>query len=122
MKSNFTLILLAHGSRAPQTLEEMEKLAAKLQRSQKGLRVLPAFLSLIKPDLSCAISQAAASGALEVHVLPLFLFTGKHVLEDIPAQIKANRALYPSMKLILQKPIGRHASFAQFLLQAGGFQ
>ncbi len=122
MKSISTLILLAHGSRAPQTLEEMEKLAAKLQRSQKGLRVLPAFLSLIKPDLSLAISHAAASGAQEVHVLPLFLFTGKHVLEDIPALIRANRALYPSIKLILQKPIGHHASFADFLLQAGGFR
>jgi sirohydrochlorin cobaltochelatase len=121
MISTSTLILLAHGSRAEQTLEEMAKLATKLQRSQKGLRVIPAFLSLIKPDLTQALALAAAKGATVVQVLPLFLFTGKHMLEDIPAQIKANRALYPNMKLVLHKAIGHHTSFADFLLKASGF-
>lgn len=120
MKSGSALILLAHGSRAPQTLEEMGKLAAKLQREKKGILVKPAFLTLIKPDLAQALMEAAAAGAREAHVLPLFLFTGKHVLEDIPALIKESRSKHPKMKLILHKPIGRHPGFAAFLLEAGG--
>ena len=120
MKSGSALILLAHGSRAPQTLEEMGKLAAKLQRGSRGLLVRPAFLTLIKPDLTQTLAEAAAAGVQEAHILPLFLFTGKHVLDDIPALIKRSRTFHPKMKLILHKPSGQHPGFAEFLLKAGG--
>jgi sirohydrochlorin ferrochelatase len=120
MKTGSALILLAHGSRSPETLEEMLKLAAKLQRDRKGLIVKPAFLTLIQPDLPRALAEAVAEGVQEAHVLPLFLFTGKHVLDDIPALIKDCRARHRKLKLVLHKPIGRHAGFADFLLMAGG--
>jgi sirohydrochlorin cobaltochelatase len=119
-KFDRALILLAHGSRAPQTLEEMEKLAAKLQHSRKGMLVKPAFLSLIKPDLATALDEVASQDLIQAHILPLFLFTGKHILEDIPELIQASRIRHPKVKLVLHKPIGRHAGFADFLLQAGG--
>ena len=120
MKATSALILLAHGSRVPQTSREMRKLAGKLQRSQKGLLVKAAFLGLIKPDLSQSLVEVALEGVKKVHILPLFLFTGKHVLEDIPTLIKASRVLYPGMKLVLHKPIGHHVGFVDFLLEAGG--
>ena len=116
MKATSALILLAHGSRVPQTSREMRKLAGKLQRSQKGLLVKAAFLGLIKPDLSQSLVEVALEGVKKVHILPLFLFTGKHVLDDIPALIKASRVLYPEMKLVLHKPIGQHVSFVDFLV------
>ncbi len=114
------LVLLAHGSRAPQTLEEMEKLALKLQHGRKELIVKPAFLTLIKPDLAQTLFELSKSGVRNVEILPLFLFTGKHVLDDIPALIQENRRLHPKLKLTLHKPIGRHAGFVEFLLKAGG--
>jgi sirohydrochlorin cobaltochelatase len=120
MKLDSVLILFAHGSRAPQTLEEMGKLAAKVQFGRKSLKVIPAFLELTKPDLSEAIAEAVSFGVAKIDILPLFLFTGKHVLEDIPALLKANGDRYPNTKLILHKPIGHHSGFADFLLQACG--
>ncbi len=121
MKSNPVLILLGHGSRTKKALEEMEELAAKLQQSSRDLTVLPAFLTLLEPDLSQAVKSAVESGAVEIHVLPLFFFTGKHVQEDIPARFEALRAAHPGVSLTLREPIGHHPGFLELLRQAGGF-
>lgn len=119
-KPDSVLILFAHGSRASQTLEEMAILAKKVQGQQKNLMVMPAFLELAKPDLGEAISEANRLGVDKIDILPLFLFTGKHVLEDIPALLEANEHKFPGIKLTLHKPIGHHSDFADFLLKASG--
>lgn len=115
------LILLGHGSRASKTLEEMEELAAKLQESSSGLVVRTAFLTLLEPDLARAVAAAIADGAGEIHVLPLFFFSGKHVMEDIPGLFRQLQADHPSAKLVLHEAVGRHPAFFRFLLEAGGF-
>jgi sirohydrochlorin cobaltochelatase len=121
LKSPPVLILLGHGSRAGKTLEEMEELAAKLQASSTGLLVKFAFLTLLEPDLAKAVSDAADGGAREIQVLPLFLFSGKHVLEDIPAIMEGLRSQHPGIALNLREAIGRHPDFFAFLRKAGGF-
>ncbi|MEO6098675.1 MAG: CbiX/SirB N-terminal domain-containing protein [Fibrobacteria bacterium] len=121
MKSLPVLILLGHGSRAGKTLEEMEELAAKLQASSNGLRVKFAFLTLLEPDLANAVSDAADAGAREIQVLPLFLFSGRHVMEDIPAIMEGLRSKHPGIALNLREAIGRHPDFFDFLRNAGGF-
>jgi sirohydrochlorin cobaltochelatase len=121
LKTQPVLILLGHGSRSRKTLEEMEALAAKLQDSSPELKVLPAFLTLLEPDLAQALETAIKGGAREIHVLPLFFFSGKHVLEDIPALFGQLEARHPEVKLVLREPLGRHPGFFDFLLRAGGF-
>lgn len=121
MQSNPVLVLLGHGSRNQKALEEMEDLAAKLQEASPGLTVRPAFLSLIQPDLPHAVAAAISMGAGEIHVLPLFFFSGKHVLEDIPALLADLRARHPAAAITLREPLGRHPGFFDLLRQAGGF-
>ena len=99
----------------------MEELAAKLQESSRNLTVAPAFLTLLEPELSRAVRTAVEAGAEEIHVLPLFFFSGKHVLEDVPARFEALRAEYPGVALTLREPLGRHPGFLDLLRQAGGF-
>lgn len=120
MKSQPVLILLGHGSRSSKTLEEMEDLAAKLQDSSSELAVKTAFLTLLEPDLAGAVGAAVAEGAGEIHVLPLFFFSGKHVMEDIPGIFGRLQAAFPSVKLVLHEAVGRHPDFFRFLLKAGG--
>jgi sirohydrochlorin cobaltochelatase len=115
------LILLGHGSRSAKTLEEMEELAAKLQESSSGILVKTAFLTLLEPDLSGAVAAAVAIGAGEIHVLPLFFFSGKHVLEDIPALFRELQTAFPEANLVLRDPVGHHPGFFRLLWEAGGF-
>ena len=118
---NPVLILLGHGSKTQKALEEMETLAAKLRESSPNLTVAFAFLSLLEPDLAQAVKTAVDSGAREIHVLPLFFFAGKHVLEDIPARFAALRSAFPAVALTLREPIGHHPGFLDLVRQAGGF-
>ena len=121
MKTKPVLILLGHGSRARKTLGEMEELAAKLQGSSKEILVRTAFLTLLEPDLATAVQSAVEAGAGEIRVLPLFFFSGKHVMEDIPALFEALRRKHPKIKLTLREAAGRHPDFFGFLIKAGGF-
>ena len=121
MKTKPVLILLGHGSRALKTLEEMAELAAKLQDSSSDLVVKPAFLTLLEPDLAQAVNTAVTDGAGEIHVLPLFFFTGKHVMEDIPGIFRELQAAHPGVKMVLREAVGRHPGFFRFILEAGGF-
>lgn len=121
MNAKRVLILLGHGSRTSKTSDEMGELAAKMQNSVTGLTVSSAFLTLLDPDLPRAIDEAVEKGASEIHVLPLFFFSGKHVLEDIPALFKECQGRHSGVKMVLREPIGQHPGFFGFLLQAGGF-
>lgn len=125
-----TLILLAHGSRAPETLEEMRDLATRLTKARApeagsrpgkakaGFEARGAFLSLTEPDLATAVREAVEAGSTEVRILPLFLFSGKHVLEDVPALVDVIRRSHPEVKIELLDPIGRHPDFPAFLLES----
>jgi sirohydrochlorin cobaltochelatase len=122
MPTDKALILLAHGSRAPEALGEMRDLACRVEAmpGASGLRVLGAFLSLAEPDLAEAVRDAAGQGARDIRILPLFLFSGKHVLEDIPGLLEESRKTHPGLAITLLEPIGRHGDFGTFLLRAAG--
>ena len=122
MPTDKALILLAHGSRAPEALGGMRDLASRVEAMPggSGLRVLGAFLSLAAPDLSEAVRDAAGQGARDIRILPLFLFSGKHVLEDIPGLLEEMRKAHPGLAITLLDPIGRHGDFATLLLRAAG--
>lgn len=98
----------------------MRELAGRLSARKKDLDVRGAFLSLSEPDLSQAVQAAADQGSREIRILPLFLFSGKHVLGDIPEQVEALRARHPDLTLTLLPAIGRDDGFADFLLQVAG--
>jgi sirohydrochlorin cobaltochelatase len=116
-----TLVLLAHGSRTRKSLEEMRELAESLQKKTHGLKVVGAFLEIARPSLPQAVAAAARSGSQEIHVLPLFLFTGKHAGDDVPALVDALRVKHSGLKLTLLPPLGRHPGLLDLLKQAAGF-
>lgn len=98
----------------------MRELAGRLSARKKGLDVRGAFLSLSEPDLSQAVQAAADHGSREIRILPLFLFSGKHVLGDIPEQVETLRARHPGLALTLLPPIGRNDGFLDLLIKAAG--
>jgi sirohydrochlorin cobaltochelatase len=121
VKAKPALVLLAHGSRSPETSREMEALAAGMEATRPRLSVKGAFLTLRSPSLPQALELAIREGSREIRVLPLFLFSGKHVLEDIPMLFKSLKVKHPQIRLTLLEPVGRHARFPGFLLEAGGY-
>lgn len=81
------LIIIAHGSRRQESNDEVRDfgsaLAARLGPRRYQLYVT-AFLELAEPSIPEAVRQCLAAGCREIHILPYFLSTGRHVHEDVP--------------------------------------
>ena len=83
------LVLVAHGSRRASSNEEVRRVAAQLskQAGDRYAMIHAAFLELAEPLIPDGIQQCLDAGMEEVVVLPYFLSAGRHVVEDIPAEV-----------------------------------
>lgn len=81
-----TLLLVAHGSRRPEPAAELEALADMLA-ARLGARVATAYLELTPPTIPDGLRALLAEGHREIGVIPFFLSSGRHVLEDVPREV-----------------------------------
>ncbi len=119
MKSLRKIVLVAHGSPAHQTREEFEKLVGQIRLAGLGDSIHLAFLSVGQPDLEQALeSLAQEPDTREIWIQPLLVFTGKHLLVDLPATVDKFRSKYPNIALQAGIPLGSWPGFAQFLAES----
>ncbi len=118
MATRTALLLVAHGSRRAASNEEVRQLAAALA-AQAGTRyhqVRCAFLELAEPSIPDGLRQCIAGGAEAVRVVPYFLAAGRHVVEDIPAEMAPVIAAHPEVQVTLTPHLGAAAGIAPLLL------
>ncbi len=120
MSAPVALVLVAHGSRREAANDEVRALAERLARQGGGrfATVTAGFLELAEPSIPAAIEGAIAAGAAEVRVLPWFLSAGRHVREDIPAQVATVQARHPGVTIRLLGHAGALPGMAELLLAA----
>lgn len=118
---NSSLLIVAHGSRRAESNREVETLAARIGELAGGrfVSVRPAFLELAAPSIPDGIQQCLDDGAAEVLVLPYFLSRGRHVVEDIPAEIAAKQAERPAARITLLPYLGAAEGVAELMLALG---
>jgi sirohydrochlorin cobaltochelatase len=100
------ILLFGHGSRDPLWRLPMEAVAARLRAAHAGLPVRCAYLELQAPDLVSATAELAGQGATQVTVVPMFLGTGRHAREDLPALLQQVQVTHRHVSFLLQKPVG----------------
>jgi len=102
------LLLVAHGSRRQASNDQIRALAGSLSvcNNPAYSRVVAAFLELEPPSITAAIAYQFEQGARSIVVLPYFLGKGRHVEEDIPAQIRISRLQFPESKITLAPHLG----------------
>lgn len=102
------LLLVAHGSRRKQSNDEVVLLAEKLksQCSQQYSIVNAAFLELAEVLIPDGIKQCVTDGATSIVVLPYFLNSGRHVVEDVPNIINDCIGQYPDIEISLAPHLG----------------
>lgn len=115
---NDSLIIIAHGSRRPQSNDEVRHLAKELeQRSGKRFSSVGcAFLELASPSIPEAIDAAIAAGAGDLHLIPYFLSAGRHVAHDIPNEIDIKRRQYPDKVIHLHPHLGSNSGMVALIL------
>ncbi len=113
------LIIVSHGSRREASNEEVKRLAQLLLTHQENSfdDVSAAFLELAEPSIPDGIAAAIERGADEVTVLPYFLSAGRHVTQDIPAEVDKACRQKPDAVIRIAPYIGRAPEMAEIVLR-----
>lgn len=117
-----SLLLVAHGSRRVQSNDEIRSLA-QVVAERAGDRfdlVDCAFLELAEPSIPDGIQSCIDRGATEVVVVPYFLSAGRHVAEDIPAEVRIKQLQHPQIDIRIAPYLGMHQGVPDLLVQAAG--
>ena len=113
------VVLLGHGSQEPATADEMKSLRDALGAQLADHRFTHAFLNQ-EPRLEAAIERLVGAGCPVVRVLPLLVFTGRHMMHDVPAEIERLRALHPGTTLEIEPHLFRLPGFSALLARTLG--
>jgi sirohydrochlorin cobaltochelatase len=108
------VVLLGHGSPEPATSDEMRALRDEIAASLPGHRVAHAFLNQ-EPRLEAAVADLAREGCATVRVLPVLVFTGRHMAQDVPAEIDRLRTRHPAVAIELDPYLFRQPGFSALL-------
>ena len=104
--SQQAIVLFAHGARDPEWALPARRIAAEVQQLRPEATVIVAFLEFMEPTLADAVETAAASGATDVRVVPLFLAQGGHLKRDVPTLMEEARQKHPGCRIELVSAVG----------------
>ena len=107
------VIVLAHGSKVKSGNEGLFKVVEMLRAMGKWDMVDACFLQLAKPGLSEGVKNIVEKGAEKIVVMPLLLFSGNHVLKDIPNEIENEKRKYPEIQFFYARNLGADERIAQ---------
>jgi sirohydrochlorin cobaltochelatase len=101
------VLIISHGSRDKSANREFKGLVQKYRLRHPDWKISLGFLELAHPSIPEALEYLVRTMKQnEILVLPLFLFTAKHVKEHIPEILRAFRKKHPSVKVKQAKPLG----------------
>jgi len=100
------IIVLGHGSKAPQALETLKTYGEMVKSKTRCEIVEIASLQFNKPDLSEALGSVIMAGASKIVIVPFFLYNGIHMQKDIPEVISAEKEKNPEVEIILANHLG----------------
>lgn len=114
------LLLIAHGSRRKQSNEEVVVLAGKLkQNCAEQYNIIHAgFLELAETLIPDGIKKCVDDGATSIIVLPYFLNSGRHVVEDIPNIVEETRPSYPDVDIKIAQHLGASGLMMNLLISS----
>ena len=111
------LLIIAHGSRRMASNDEVREVARRFGLLKHGFdEVGTAFLELDDPSIPEGLIAAIELGAAEIVVLPYFLSAGRHVSEDIPAEIASVQEDYPNVTIKIAPYLGASDKMPEILL------
>lgn len=112
------LLLIAHGSRRKQSNDEVVLLAdrLKLNCSEQYEIIHAGFLELAEILIPDGIKKCVDDGATSIIVLPYFLNSGRHVVEDIPNIVNETKPHYPHIDIKIAPHLGASNLMMELLI------
>ena len=95
------VLLVGHGSKLAGSNAALEQVTKALRKQDPATFFQVAFLELQSPHILEGIELCLREGAREVVVVPYFVQTGRHVVEDIPRIVAEAKARFPEKNILL---------------------
>ncbi|MBH8576068.1 sirohydrochlorin chelatase [Nostocaceae cyanobacterium CENA369] len=92
------LLLIGHGTRDAQGRQALLNFAAAYAALDSSRPVLPCFLELTGPTIQQAVEQCVERSYIELSVLPVMLFAGRHSKFEVPNELDRAKTRYPQLK------------------------
>lgn len=100
------VLLVGHGSRLPEANDSLGKLVSLVAGKRPGTKVTYAFMQFASPSLPAALQELACAGMQQVTVVPIFLYAGVHIREDLPQILSEAAEKFPDLRVILAPVLG----------------
>lgn len=110
------IIILSHGSRLPEAKSSLEAYKRMVESTGAYEIVEAASLQFNQPDLPTAIYNLTARGVDRIVVMPLFLYQGTHIQEDIPEILAEEKQKYPGVEFVVTGNIGVDERVGQIIM------
>ena len=112
------LLLIAHGSRRKQSNDEVFALANTLKHNcSKHFPIIHAgFLEIAETLIPDGIKKCVEDGATSIIILPYFLNSGHHVIEDIPNIVNDTKQNYPDVEIKIAPHLGASPLMVDLLI------
>lgn len=107
------ILLVSHGSRSRKAHDEAVELARRVAEKTGFDAVEPAFLDVDRPSIPEGVEALVRKGASEIIVLPNFLNSGNHVLEDVPRFVREAESRHPAVRFRMAPFVGSHPRMAE---------
>lgn len=110
------VVILAHGSRRQESDIILDSLAKKVTKMAGSQPIVSAFLQFSERSLDKAVESLVKDGVKRITVVPMFLFDGVHVTEDIPEALAVIEGQYPEISIRMSRHLGDDDRIAQIIL------
>jgi sirohydrochlorin ferrochelatase len=109
------LVAVAHGSRDPRSARSVREIVTSTRKLRPDLRIEPAFLDHVGPDVETVFDRVAAKGFREIVVVPLLLSSAYHARVDVPEVVKLASQRHPDVAVRVSEVIGCDAALLRIL-------
>ena len=110
------VVLVGRGSTDPDANADLHKVARLLQDGGRVPMVEPSFVSLAAPGVGAALERCRRLGAVNVAVVPYFLFTGV-LVDRIGDQAREWEAEHPDIVVRLGRHLGPAPGVARLVFE-----
>ena len=110
------ILILAHGSKRHETERILDSLTKKVKQKSGEELVHSAYLQFSEQNLEKGIEYLVNKGATSIKVIPMFLFDGVHVTEDIPNELNEIRKKYKGVDIIMTGHLGDDDRIADIIV------
>lgn len=113
---NTTLIILGHGSKSKNAIEDFNYIVKLVADKNEFKNVAGAHMEIAEPSLQDVVKDLYEKGERDFVIFPYFLYNGMHIRFDIPGILDKLKAEYEGISFDFTSPIGQDPIMADLIV------